>query len=94
MLPSLQPQGFELAKGAIDELSAIAIGCNNYNLVCTTQPEFDKYTYAIAIVGMILGVVCILVFQYVRKKAADKIAAVEAKAAADEAESAEADNKQ
>jgi len=43
---------------------------------------------------MILGVVCILVFQYVRKKAADKIAAVEAKAAADEAESAEADNKQ
>lgn len=68
------------------ELGDIAVACQKYNLVCTEQAEFTKYTYAIAIFGMILGVICILLYQYTRKKAAEIVAKKEADEAAEEAD--------
>jgi len=60
---------------AATELGKVAVACQKYGLVCTTQPEFDKFTYVVGGIGIIIGIVCCLAFQWTRKKAAEKIAA-------------------
>ena len=60
--------------GITDELATIAVGCQKFGLVCTEQAEFDKYTIVIGIVGMIIGMGSLLLFQYMRNKTKEKIA--------------------
>jgi len=68
------------------ELGRIAVGCKQYGLVCTPIDEFNKFTFAIAIVGMIIGAICILMYQYTRRKGKERIAAQEAAGKREEAE--------
>lgn len=75
--PVLQAPALDMSQEGISELSNIALGCSKYGLVCTQQGEFDKFAIAICIFGMLLGAICILMFQYTRKKAEEKIAAAE-----------------
>ena len=72
--PILQAPALDMSQEGINELSNIALGCSKYGLVCTQQGEFDKFAIAICIFGMLLGAICILMFQYTRKKAEEKIA--------------------
>ena len=56
-----------------DELATIAVGCQKFGLICTEQVEFDKYTAAIGIFGMAVGIISLLLFQYMRNKTKEKI---------------------
>ena len=56
-----------------DELATVAIGCQKFGLICTERAEFDKYTMVIGLVGMVIGMVSLLLFQYMRKRTKEKM---------------------
>lgn len=85
----LQPITEVVMENVTDELGQVAIGCQKFGLVCTPTDEFNRFTIWIAIIGIILGVIFTLLFQYTRKKTKEKIAKVEAERLAELAKQAE-----
>ena len=57
-----------------DELAKVTIGCQKFGLICTEQVEFDKYTVVVVLFGMVVGIISLLLFQYMRRKTAERIA--------------------
>jgi beta-lactamase regulating signal transducer with metallopeptidase domain len=56
-----------------DELATIVAGCQKFGLICTEQAEFDKYTTVIGLFGMVVGIISLLLFQYMRRTTKERI---------------------
>jgi predicted histidine transporter YuiF (NhaC family) len=61
-----------IADNITGELANVATSCKLYGLICTPYQEYQKFTVWIAVFGMIVGVICMWLFQYTRRKMAEK----------------------